>query len=337
MQPPSSLPAFGLTRRAYQAASRVMGITLQNMTLQDWVVSAFHLFMWARVMAAPDSPDAIVARRFTLALLTVSVSTILLTRGEILRPGWVRALAYRVGLFAPMVLSYISLRWLLPALHPRLLDMQLWAMDEALFGFSPAIWMARFNVRPIVEWFSFFYYSYFYILAVVLLPTLFFDRGERQRELLASAMLVASIGHPLYTFVPGLGPYATLAFDEALRGGFFYGLILDTVDQAGAMLDIFPSLHTAYPVMFALFAFSRRRESPYRYVWPILAFFAVNMVIATMFLRWHWAVDVVAGLALAVGSHRLGRAIALAEAGRSEDWDPRQPTWEPLWPRRSRS
>ncbi|MFW6067120.1 MAG: phosphatase PAP2 family protein [Myxococcota bacterium] len=308
-------------------------MTVHNMAIQDWVVTAFHGFMWLRVAAAPDSPDAVFARRFALTLLTVSLSTIVLTRGEVLRPGPVRALVYRLGLFAPMVMSYLELRWLLPALHPRLLDPQLWAIDELLFHTTPSVWMAQFNVLPVVEWFSFFYYSYFYILVVVLLPTLFFDHGLRQREILAAAMLIAAIGHPLYTLVPGLGPYATITFEEPLRGGFFYALIWDTVRRAGAMLDIFPSLHTAYPVMFALFAFSRRRENPYRYVWPVLAFFALNMVVATMFLRWHWAIDVVAGLALAVGSWRLGRRIALAEEGRSQQWDPRQPTWEPLWRR----
>jgi hypothetical protein len=325
-----SMSSFGLPRRAYQAASRTATVTLHNMAIQDWVMAAFHLFMWLRVMAAPDSPDASFARRFSFALLTVSLSALVLTRGEILRQGPVRSLAYRVGLFSPMVLSYIALRWLLPALDPRLLDHELWAIDEMLFGTTPAVWMARFNQRVVVEWFSFFYYSYFYILAVVLLPTLFFGRGRHQLSVLAGAMLVASIGHPLYTLVPGLGPYATITYQEPLNGGFFLDLIWDTVSSAGAMLDIFPSLHTAYPVMFALFAFTYRRDRAYRYTWPILAFFAFNMVIATMFLRWHWAIDVVAGLALAVFAWRMGLHIAAHEEARSEEWDPRQPTWEPL-------
>lgn len=334
MQNPS-MSSVGLSRRAYQAASRTAGVTVHNMAIQDWVMCAFHTFMWARVMVAPESPDASLGRRFAFALLTVTLSTVVLTRGEVLRPGPIRALVYRVGMFSPMVLSYIALRWLLPALEPRLLDQELWAIDELLFGTTPALWMERFNQRVVVEWFSFFYYSYFYIMAVVLLPTLFFDRGRRQHALLAGAMLVAAIGHPLYTLVPGLGPYATITYQEPLDGGFFYDLIWDTVNSAGAMIDIFPSLHTAYPVMYALFAFTYRRDRAYRYTWPILAFFALNMVIATMFLRWHWAIDVVAGLALAAFAWRTGLHIAAHEEGRNDEQDPRQPTWEPLLGRRA--
>jgi hypothetical protein len=329
MQNPS-MSSLGLSRRAYQAASRTAGVMAHNMAIQDWFIVAFLAFMWLRVMAAPDSADASFARRFAFVLLTVGASTVVLTRGEVLRPGPIRSLVYRVGMFSPMVLSYLAMRWLLPALQPRLLDHELWAIDELLFGTTPALWMGQFNQRVIVEWFSLFYYSYFYILVVILLPTLFFDRGRRQAGLLAGAMLVSGIGHVLYTLVPGLGPYATITYQEPLDGGFFYELVWDTVNSAGAMLDIFPSLHTAQPVLFALFAFTYRRDAVYRYTWPILAFLCVNMVIATMFLRWHWAIDVVAGLALAVFGWRMGMHIAAHEEGRDEGPDPRQPTWEPL-------
>jgi hypothetical protein len=333
MQQPS-MSSLGLHRRAYRAASRTMSVTVQNMAIQDWIMSLFHLFLWLRAMAAPDSADAMVARRFAFVLLTVSLSCIVLARGEVLRAGPVRSLVYRVGLFTPMVVSYILMRWLMPALQPRLLDHQLWAVDEILFGTTPAVWLGRFNEPPIVEWFSFFYYSYFYVMAAVLLPALFFGKGLHQRALLAGAMLVAAIGHILYTVVPGMGPYATIAYEEPLKGGFFLSLVLDTVHSAGAMLDIFPSLHTAYPTMFALFAFTFRRGPIYRFTWPILAFVSMNMVIATMFLRWHWAIDVVAGLLLAVAAWRMGLHIGNFEQAREEAWDERQPVWEPLLPPR---
>ena len=39
---------------------------------------------------------------------------------------------------------------------------------------------------------------------------------------------------------------------------------------------------------------------------PLLAFAALNIVGATLFLRWHWLVDVLAGLALAFGARGFG-------------------------------
>lgn len=319
-----------LTRRAYQATSRALGATIQNMAVQDWATLAFHTYMTLRVAVAPDSAEAAFAGRLSLLLLVATFSTVLLVRGEILREGKVRSILYRAGVFAPMVLSYFELRWLLPSLQPKLLDMQLLAIDELLIGTTPSVWMAQFNVRPIVEWFSFFYYSYFWILGAVLLPTLFFDRGRRMKECLIGAMVVCGLGHIGYTFVPGMGPWATLHFEEVIDGGFWWGLVRVAVDGVGAQLDIFPSLHTAYPSYFALHAFAHRDRAPYKYVWPIIAFFALNIIIATMFLRWHWGIDVVFGLLLAASARSLAILVGRREEERDETGD-RQLVWEPIW------
>ena len=96
-----------------------------DLAFQDKVALAFHSFLLLRVSLAPDSVDKAMAQRIGLALLTVTFATIVLCRGEVLRPGKLRALVYRVGIFAPIPLSYFQLRVLLPALQPELLDAQL--------------------------------------------------------------------------------------------------------------------------------------------------------------------------------------------------------------------
>jgi membrane-associated phospholipid phosphatase len=71
------------------------------------------------------------------------------------------------------------------------------------------------------------------------------------------------------------------------------------VQTAGALKDIFPSLHTGAPTFFAIFAFVHRKKMPFKYTWPILAFCVSQIIGATMFLRWHYLVDIVAGFGLA--------------------------------------
>ena len=73
-----------------------------------------------------------------------------------------------------------------------------------------------------------------------------------------------------------------------------------TVRSNGAQKDIFPSLHTAGPCFIAMFSFRNRERLPFRYTWPLVAFSAVNIIIATMFLRWHYLIDVIAGFSIAV-------------------------------------
>ncbi len=315
---------------ASRAPSRTLSTVFQNMAVQDWVTTAFHSYMLLRVLAAPDSADASFARKLALALLTLTVCTVILVRGEIVPKGRLRAVLYRLGLFTPVVLSYFEMRTLLPALQPVLLDAQLLAIDHAIFVITPAVWLQRFNSHGYIEWFSFFYYSYFWILTAVLVPSLFFDRGRRLLELLVGAMCVACIGHVGYTLVPGLGPYATLTFDAPIQGGFWWEAVRYAVEGAGAMMDIFPSLHTAYPTFFALHAFGNRDRAPFKYVWPVLAFFAANIIVATMLLRWHYGIDVIFGLMLALTARRIAVWVADREHDRGGS-DERQPVWEPIF------
>ena len=147
---------------------------------------------------------------------------------------------------------------------------------------------------------------------------------------MAGALLIVAGGHFLYTLVPGAGPFATLAFEEPLHGGFWWRQVQVTVAAAGAQLDIFPSLHTAFPVYFTLFAIGNRDDPLLRWAWPLLGFIALNIVVATMFLRWHWFIDVAFGLVLAYAARRFSLFVADREALRGTRYDERQRVWEPL-------
>ena len=265
--------------------ANVLNRLLYNTPRQDWIAIGFHTYLWVRILLAPDSPEATLGRRLTGFLVAITFAIVVLVRSEIIRPGKLRALLYRVGLFAPMLGSYFALQSVLPGLAPTLLDADLWEIDRFLFGETPAVWMAEFNQQPIVEYISFFYWSYFFLMGIMLLPMLFFGHGRALHELMFAALVICAFGHVIYTLVPGAGPCATIDFAEPLDGGLFWGLIVSTVETAGAGLDIFPSLHTAYPSFFALFAFRYRRHPALRYTWPIVAFFAEHAC------SWHSLMD----------------------------------------------
>jgi hypothetical protein len=319
----------GIQPHARDLTSRAIGM-VQNMAAQDFALLAFHSFMFLRVQLAPDGASATLARKFALALLVITAGTIVLVRGQILPEGPVRSLVYRLGLFGAALASYFELKHLLPALHPELVDAQLLRIDEFLFSITPSAWMEQFINHTTVEWFSFFYYCYFFILAVHLLPMLFFGRGQRMRELLLGAMVVCIVGHTVYTLVPGVGPWQHMPFATSLddHGGFWWSQVQLAVSSAGAQLDIFPSLHTAYPTFFALYSFRHRKALPFKYTWPVIAFFALNVIGATMFLRWHWGIDVVFGILLAMTALRISTLIAKRESNRVDAG--KSPTWEPL-------
>lgn len=283
------------------AGRGVLATTARNLARQDWVMMAYHSYIVLRVLLAPHNEFTRDARWMTFALFSMAAITLMLTRGEVLPEGRLRVWIYKVFMFVSFTLTYFALRAVLHCLEPRLLDAKLLSLDEALFGVSPAIWLDRFVTHASVEWFSFFYFSHYFLLAIFLLPTTAFDAGRRRYELLLGIVTVLGIGHAMYTLVPGVGPYAFegARFAHPFVGGFWWSHVGQAVAGAGAQYDIFPSLHTAVPTFFSLHAIRHRRTSYYRWGWLPTCFFTLNIIVATLFLRWHYAVDVLAGLCLA--------------------------------------
>jgi membrane-associated phospholipid phosphatase len=116
-------------------------------------------------------------------------------------------------------------------------------------------------------------------------------------------------------------------FHNPLQGGMWWHIVDTAVRTNGAHKDIFPSLHTALPLVVWLFTFSRRKQAPFRYVWLPLGFIVVNIILATMFLRWHYVIDVVAGASLALCAHFIALRVA--------EWEPKRRQalgLAPAWP-----
>lgn len=319
----------GTKPAVHDSAERSFLSTLQlNIAIQDVVALIFHSYVFFRTVMAPENEHTELAQRFSFSLLAISVSTILIARGELLPKGKARALVYRTGLFVPMVLSYFEMRFVLPAVAPRLFDAELMHIDELIFGTSPVFWLDKLNAYPaIIEWLSACYYSYFWIMGLMLIPVVYLESHTRMAQHMMGALIICAVGHTGYTLVPAAGPVAFLEFSEELQGGFFLRQVLETVSAAGAQYDVFPSLHTAYLVYFALVAYGRRDETIFKYAFPILFVIASNMLVATIALRWHWAIDVVCGLILAVSARYFSIRIVAREESRRKD-GARQELWE---------
>ena len=277
-----------------------------------------YLLVTTLLVALSSGPDRPVCTRMLLATIAAVVLGAFVGRvGPIASPG-LRAVVYRMTVVGAVVASYLMLRPLLPLVRPDSLDEALHRADLWLFGVEPAVWLARFDVPAVVEWFSFYYFSYFPLAATYVAVVVWAARsGRATAEFAIGTALVLCVGQLGYLGVPGFGPVRHLAdrFAGPLVGGFFWRCVSETVAAGGAMKDIFPSLHTALPVWFTLYASRRAGHDP-RWRWParITGWFAANIIVSTMFLRWHYGVDVLAGLGLAVVAARLSIALARREA-----------------------
>jgi membrane-associated phospholipid phosphatase len=278
--------------------------TAHNFSVLDTSVLCFLFYFNVRLNWAVDSADANLARGRFLGILILFVVSMFVCRGELIQHPRARGIIHRFSLlFSILGLYLIAMREALAALQPILLDLQLAEVDRMLFGGVPSQMLERFNHPMVTEWFAFFYYSYFIIIVLATLPSAFFGRSSLARGLVQGSVMIVCIGHIIYTLVPGRGPYVALQFEHDLSGGLFWHLVNQTVVTQGALLDIFPSLHTALPTFIALYLTLYRRSWPLRIpwlvLWVLLVLFTINIIIATLYLRWHYAIDVIAGVILA--------------------------------------
>lgn len=308
---------------------------LRELAVHDWLVFIYLLILTVVALRCAPSLAQTKSVERMISLLVFLVATLVLVRGGLLRSGFFGPLLYRLALYGTVQLSYFFLAGLLPLVNTTTLDAELHAFDLRLFGFEPAVAMDRLVTPFTTEWFSFFYFGYFFLLAIHLIPILMLSRRSRLlSEFALGMLLVFCSGHVGYMLVPGFGPYRALAseFQHALPSGMWRDMVMGAVASGGAQMDIFPSLHTAGPTFIALFSFRHRDKMPFKLSWPVTTFFAVNIIFATMFLRWHYVIDVVAGLALAT--------TAFFVAVRVSDWELARREGTGLgeaWPRFQRS
>lgn len=311
--------APGSVRPSGSADASFATVLVRNLAFQDWFIAAYFTLMLGAI-AFGNGPGRQACLERVGITFACFVLGIVLTRGGLLpRRTLANELTYRMTIFLSVFLSYFQLREILPAVTTRALDAEILAFDLQVFGVEPSLAWDRFVTPRTTEWFSFFYFGYFFILSAHVLPMLFNAKNaHRLAHFALGIFFVFCTGHLVYMLVPGWGPYRHLAghFDNELEGGLFWSLVKATVEAGGAQKDIFPSLHTAVPTYFAIFSYMHRRALPFRYTWPVMAFSATQIILATMFLRWHYLVDIVAGLLLATTAALLSYRIVTWERAR---------------------
>ena len=302
---------------------------IREMAIQDWLVFGYLVALNIAVLVAMRGTPLTDALVKLIGLLVFQVASLILVRGGLIKHGLVAPLLYRLAIYGTVQSSYFLFKDLLPVINPNSLDRELYQLDLALFGFEPAMVMDAWVNGTTTEWFAFFYFGYFFLLALHVIPMLLFGKREPMlSEFCFGLLVVFCVGHIIYTLVPGYGPYRAMAdqFTNPLPPGVWCDLVLATVASGGAQKDIFPSLHTAAPTFILLWSFRHRKVTPFRYTWPLVAFTAFNIVIATMFLRWHYVIDVLAGLLLAAVAVTAAAAVTRwelarrAELGLTANW-----------------
>jgi membrane-associated phospholipid phosphatase len=203
----------------------------------------------------------------------------------------------------------------------RYLDRSFIALEERLFGLQPSVrFMEAFPSLAVSEFFYAAYFSY-YIMIVGVGIALYFQDRQRFFHFIAVVSFVFYVCFTIYIFLPVIGPpvfyvpiagfpgqeelpFYPLRFPPAVRSGIFFHimqLIYRYFEGHGAA---FPSSHVAVAICTLYFTW---RYLPRRRVLHLSA--VVALCFSTVYCRYHYAVDVLAGVLTAAIVIPLGESL----------------------------
>jgi len=208
--------------------------------------------------------------------------------------------------FSPIlfiILIYESLGDLIHYLHPDI-DQRLIQIDFSIFGVHPTLWMQQWIVPWFTDLMSLAYISYYFI-PVVLMVVLYLKNQRLEFDeaifILAFGYYVSFIGYILF---PAIGPRYTMAhlYSLPLEGSFITDSVRDLLNALEHnKRDCMPSGHTQI-VLIVLYLAHRYEKFLFYIFFPIIC----GLILSTVYLRYHYVIDLFVGATIAVGCMIIG-------------------------------
>ncbi len=213
-----------------------------------------------------------------------------------------------------VVFTYKQLYFIIGPIHGgKDYDRLLISIDQWLFGVHPTEWLARFS-NPFVTETLQISYSLFYVFFIAIGLELYWKKEYSQyRYFQFTSVYGFFISYLAYFLFPAVGPRFTLhdfsKINSELPGLFFtpalrwfvnifesiHGEMSNSVALASAQRDVFPSGHTMMTIVAIALSWKFRLR-----VRPYVLSIGTLLIFATVYLRYHYLIDILAGAILAV-------------------------------------
>jgi membrane-associated phospholipid phosphatase len=281
------------------SGAEMSGTEMQRRKLHVAFFAAYAGAMAAGLLFRGAYPYALLFGGMCAALLWLAWR-------HVASPSRGRLVAECLFLAVAMNASYQAMAGAVPIVRGTRLDALLYGIDVAVWGTSPNVWAERFASPWLTEVLSVCYIFFMPLLFGSLLRY-FFWRRELLGEFYAGLFTVYGLGFLGYLLVPAMGPYLAYPelFSVTLEGGPITQLNTLMVVEGSNKVDVFPSLHCAVSTFILVFAWRHHR----REFWLLLAP-VVGLWLSTIYLRYHYLVDVACGFALAAFAARVAARFA---------------------------
>ena len=204
----------------------------------------------------------------------------------------IMSLWYPVVLYA---LFYYQTGLINRAVVPHFVDDFFWNLDIEIFGEFPGFLLhTEYGAAFLDEFFHFFYFTYY--LAIPITGVLLHRRDENLfKTYIFQLSFLFYLCFLIYIFLPVEGPI-TLRGDYYQESGGFFRAIIDLIYEKGENPGAaFPSSHVAAIFLVAWWG-SKYFPKLKIYYWCVVLFLSIS----TVYCMFHYAVDVIAGLLLAI-------------------------------------
>ena len=259
-------------------------------------VLTVHAYLWVERMGVVSDrqPGGLVR----LAFATAALAALFLGRRR--WPGSAAMAGLReVVPFLICVLIYTNLHDTIGFVNGRDVHWYLDALDRQLLGVQPVVWAERLITPLRTEVMSVLYLNFFWIAPSTSLLLLVRRDWRAFRAATLAVIVCFYLGYALYVIFPAAPPRLVLVyeFSRTLQG--YQTLFSNLSAQAFELLPAdsraaFPSLHAAGSVVALVCAWRYVRG----WFWTLLPF-VLGLWASTIYLRHHYAVDLLAGFALA--------------------------------------
>lgn len=179
---------------------------------------------------------------------------------------------------------------------PQFFDGDITAMEKAILGINPTLWLDGHLNIVVTEILSAGYFSYYFLIPGLAL-VLFFTRRDREiRRFMTATCVTFFVSYLAFILYPVAGPrfHFFVQYQNEITGFLFRPLVQIVIDNAAYHGGAMPSSHVAEAIIVMLFAIRNFRRKAY-----FLIIVVLGLALGTIYGRFHYVSDVIIGTVMA--------------------------------------
>ncbi len=259
-----------------------------------------------------DSPLQMLNYNFIVFAIILTISIL----NNIYKDNKIIAIT-RIIYLAPMIyMMYLNTQFYVKPLNPYLYDNILVGWDKAIFGSDPTAMLSFMHNPYLTEFLQICYVMFFFLPIFHGIELYFRNKSKELKDLTSQIIFGFLLSYLLYFFMPAIGPrfsiYNFATINSEIPGVFVTDFLRHFVNTGGGVpdgvanpadyvnRDCMPSGHTMLTLINMLLALKFRSKLRY-IIWII----GTGLIFSTIYMRYHYGVDVIAGIVCAVISYKL--------------------------------